>query len=246
MHLSDDEDVEKPSSTEPQTPPRRKRPGASEAEKKWRAQNWRPKPELLANGHTNENDTVLIKDTVFQSMLEELDEAEVAAMAHSAATGPKFKPRANVVRLKDRGATPDLDHTNDSMVVDSADEHDYVYDTYILQEAMDIDLSTADPSNVGILVIAEEHKAIWETYLDEPESDEEQRSDDEDSNAEDHYGADYPEDELDFEDEHDIDAYRYRRNASDDEQYGYGSDDDYAAHSDDEGADADFHPFRRH
>ena len=37
--------------------------------------------------------------------------------------------------------------------------------------------------------------------------------------AEDYYGADYPEEEVDIDDEYDIGAYNYRCNASDDEQY---------------------------
>ena len=38
--------------------------------------------------------------------------------------------------------------------------------------------------------------------------------------AEDYYGADYPEDEVDTDDEYDTGAYNYRHNASDDEEYG--------------------------
>ena len=37
--------------------------------------------------------------------------------------------------------------------------------------------------------------------------------------AEDFYGADYPEEEVDSDDEYDRDAYKYRYNASDDEEY---------------------------
>lgn len=49
--------------------------------------------------------------------------------------------------------------------------------------------------------------------------------------AEDYYGNDYPEDEIDFDDEYDRDAYKYRKYASDDEEYdeesGSRSDGDY-------------------
>ena len=37
--------------------------------------------------------------------------------------------------------------------------------------------------------------------------------------AEDFYGNDYPEDELDSDDEHDRNAYQYRKDASDDGEY---------------------------
>ena len=37
--------------------------------------------------------------------------------------------------------------------------------------------------------------------------------------AEDFYGNDYPEDEIDSDDEYGRDAYRYRNHASDDEQF---------------------------
>jgi hypothetical protein len=48
--------------------------------------------------------------------------------------------------------------------------------------------------------------------------------------AEDYYGADYPEDEVDEDDEYDVDAYKYRKDASDDEEW----DADDAAWSDEE------------
>ena len=37
--------------------------------------------------------------------------------------------------------------------------------------------------------------------------------------AEDFYGNDYPEDELESDDEYDRNAYRYRKDASDDGEY---------------------------
>ena len=166
-------------------------------------------------------------------MLEQLDKVEIASMAHAAKSGPKFKPNANVARLKDRvghgSSMSDTTSQSDPMDTDEIDERGYIYDTYVLQDATDFDINAASASRVGILVITEEDQPIWQTYLDDAESDEEQRSDEEDSNAEDYYGADYPEDELDSDDEKDIDAYQYRHGASDDEAYG--SDDDYVAYS---------------
>lgn len=58
--------------------------------------------------------------------------------------------------------------------------------------------------------------------------------------AEDHYTADYPEDEVDSDDEFDRNAYNYRnRNASDNEEY---DEDDEVEFSDGEG---ESNPWRR-
>ena len=48
--------------------------------------------------------------------------------------------------------------------------------------------------------------------------------------AEDYYGADYPEDEVDEDDEFGVDVYKYRKDASDDEEW----DADNAVWSDEE------------
>jgi len=48
--------------------------------------------------------------------------------------------------------------------------------------------------------------------------------------AEDYYGNDYPEDELDSDDEFDRKAYNYRNGASDDEEF----DKDFDSRSDEE------------
>ena len=46
------------------------------------------------------------------------------------------------------------------------------------------------------------------------------------STAEDFYGNDYPEDEVDTDDEYDRDAYRYRIDAFDDDEFGHEYDSD--------------------
>ena len=65
------------------------------------------------------------------------------------------------------------------------------------------------------------------------------------SAAEDYYGADYPEDELDEDDEFDRDLYQYRTHAADVDEYdvrqpGYEGE-DQIARSDDEDEEADEH-----
>ena len=54
--------------------------------------------------------------------------------------------------------------------------------------------------------------------------------------AEDYYGNDYPEDELDSDDQFERNAYSYRIDASEDEEFNYDSD----THSDPE-SERDFH-----
>lgn len=100
------------------------------------------------------------------------------------------------------------------------EDGDYVYDTYVLATtsgAAQID-SQDDLGNVGYLIITEEDQAHWETYMDD-ELSEEEPSDEDDENAEDWYGADYPDDEVASDDEFDRNAYGYRAGGSDDEEY---------------------------
>lgn len=100
------------------------------------------------------------------------------------------------------------------------EEGDYVYDTYVLATtsgAAQIDAQD-DLGNVGYLIITEEDQAHWETYMDD-ELSEEEPSDEDDENAEDWYGADYPDDEVASDDEFDRNAYGYRAGGSDDEEY---------------------------
>ena len=95
--------------------------------------------------------------------------------------------------------------------------------------------------NVGYLVITEEDQPIWETFFDSEGSSKEWDTDDEDENAEDYYGADYPEDELASDDEHGRNAYGFRaKGASDDEEW----DEDTGVYSDDEEHDRMMNPWK--
>ena len=125
------------------------------------------------------------------------------------------------------------------------DDGDYVYDTYILAPSDSSGTAQVDTEslleNVGYLVITAEDQSLWEAYLEAPPSDNDENSDEEDENAEDYYGADYPEDEMASDDEFDRGAYRYRRHAgSDDEEY-----DEYTgAYSDGGESDSVTNPFK--
>ncbi|KAF2215243.1 hypothetical protein CERZMDRAFT_94657 [Cercospora zeae-maydis SCOH1-5] len=99
------------------------------------------------------------------------------------------------------------------------EEGDYVYDTYVLATTSGAaQIDAHDVGNVGYLIITEEDQAQWETYMDDDLS-EEEPSDEDDENAEDWYGADYPDDEVASDDEFDRNAYGYRAGGSDNEEY---------------------------
>jgi hypothetical protein len=57
--------------------------------------------------------------------------------------------------------------------------------------------------------------------------------------AEDYYGADYPEDEVDDDDEYDRGVYKYQNGASEDEEWDLKGNDD-GAWSDDDGESRNF------
>ncbi|KXL46485.1 MAG: hypothetical protein FE78DRAFT_166033 [Acidomyces sp. 'richmondensis'] len=92
-------------------------------------------------------------------------------------------------------------------------------------------LSDNDLGDVGYLIISEDDQSVWETYLEDETSDKGWDTDDEDENAEDYYGADYPEDELPSDDEFDRNAYHFRNRGNSDEE---SWDEDTGAYSEDE------------
>lgn len=115
---------------------------------------------------------------------------------------------------------------------------DFIYDTYVRHSTEEnagagIDsVAGHQEGPVGVLVIPDEDMTLWEQYYDsDADSDDEADWDSEqdDENAENFYGADYPEDEVDSDDEMDGNPYRYHRGSDDEE---YGSDDDDFSDSD--------------
>ncbi|KAL9106245.1 MAG: hypothetical protein Q9227_008713 [Pyrenula ochraceoflavens] len=107
-------------------------------------------------------------------------------------------------------------------------DEDYVLETY-LRRPLDVSSSAEIPrasnsEKVGFLVVDEEDVDLWTGYAT---SDEETiwDEDDPDSNAEDNPNNDYPEDELDSDDELGEGAYGFRHTASDNEEYDFNRDD---------------------
>ena len=211
----------------------RKRPGASAAEKEWRAKNWAPpvpeQKEVIKSAKQPLDK--LVSD--LEKFAQEIEHEDVTvATATKRHYNSKHQPKAPSLRYKDRRPEKSPARDDDAMDLDVEEEEEskYVYDIYVR------DVSVKDPleggvgpkGTFGFLVITDEDDPFWETYGDD-DSEKEWDTDDEDENAENYYGADYPEDEVASDDELDLDAYKYRQGASDEEY-----DADHGAWSDDE------------
>ncbi|KFA63524.1 hypothetical protein S40285_00286 [Stachybotrys chlorohalonatus IBT 40285] len=142
----------------------------------------------------------------------------------------KLRPKAPAKRYNERhpqssqtqaltsaDAGPDTAMTYTSSDDDSDDE-DWVIDEYVRIPVTSMAVDIA-PAEVGLLVIEGEEERIL-FYGSEQDEEEEMLEDDEDENAENYYTADYPEDEVETDDEFDRHAYLYRNgNASDEEEF---------------------------
>lgn len=123
-------------------------------------------------------------------------------------------------------------------LADDEDADEYVYDTYVLAAGTDdADLddtfspdAAAHLRSVGYIIITDADQAIWETYQDDEadggadgEGGGTGRADDEDDeNAEDWHGADYPDEEEDEDEDGEGRAYGYmhgRPGGADDEEW---------------------------
>ncbi|KAL9091506.1 MAG: hypothetical protein Q9159_001365 [Coniocarpon cinnabarinum] len=140
------------------------------------------------------------------------------------------------------GMAKELDDSFNDATMQEAEDGDYVYDTFLRfsadSSAPDTSVVQSDLDRVGYLILEDGDQELLEIYADADYESEDWDSEQDDENgknsafvvpkgcsplivlAENYYGADYPEDELDFEDEFDDDAYRYRKGAaSDDEEF---------------------------
>lgn len=164
-----------------------------------------------------------------------IEEAAKDSPAKPKVTATPRLPPQRSKELHRQRARSDARMTGQGGDVETEDESDYVYDTYVLAPSSNIGAAQIDTQetlgSVGYLVITEEDQAVWETYIEDEPSDKDWNSDEEDENAEDWYGADYPDDELASDDEHNRNAYGYRNRGSDgeewDEDTGTWSDDEY-------------------
>ncbi|KAF1961831.1 hypothetical protein CC80DRAFT_488235 [Byssothecium circinans] len=202
-------------------PPRpRKRPGAGTAVPGVKPTITTSKSEI--KGPSDDD----IKQLERFSKEVELDEAAKLKLPSSP---KKFKPKVPALRYKERHPEKAAALDPDAMDVD-----DYVYDTYV-REAIVPDAQGKLPEpqgTVGVIVLKDEDEDWWNG---EDGSDKEFDTDDEDENAEDYYANDYPEDEVDSDDEYDRNPYQSKfRHGSDDEEFDLNDDSE-----DDEGARSD-------
>ena len=192
----------------------------------------------------------VLAQSMHQEALEEIKrerEVQHESQPKPLVTPPKLSGQRSRDVHRQRVASNDVSSWSKDVAM--KDDSDYVFDTYVLAPAPTAD-STASQAvdcdnelhNIGYLVITEEDKSLWETYLADELSDDDDNMDDEDENAEDYYGADYPDEELASDDEYDRGAYGFRRGggASDDEEW----DEDAGAFSDDDGYEKMMNPFK--
>ena len=134
--------------------------------------------------------------------------------------------------------------SDDILMTEDGDEAEYTYDTYMRHDtsedthshtgtsrgvasaALPVHGQDSATNSYGILVIPDGQEELFlEVYGEDATSDDEEDWDSEqdDENAENYYAADYPEDEVESDDEYGVGAYqKYRRHGggSDDEEFG--------------------------
>ncbi|KAJ0109264.1 hypothetical protein J7T55_009595 [Diaporthe amygdali] len=194
-------------------------------------------PESLRKEQDSDMDEITrsMNEFVLQQIGENLAKIEerdrkvkaAAAKRASSVTSPqssKFRPKAPSKRYAERHPEVATAQTNTTSAMPHQDEYEslsedeYVIETYVrvAAESLGKDLAA---EKVGLLVFDNEPDVDF-FYGEEGDSDDEWPEDDEDENAEDYYAADYPDEEVDSEDEYNRAAYQYRTgNASDLEEF---------------------------
>lgn len=194
-------------------------------------------PESFTSRHDQDMDKIAadMNEWVLREVgasLQQIDEDRKAAEK------ARFKPKAPAQRYQERNPhlssaqEGDTEMSNAATPTDMSDEdgeegEDWIIEEYIRVPAnyMAIDVS---PSDIGVLVLEGEEDTML-FYGAQNDDDDELGEDDEDENAENHYTADYPEDEVASDDEYGRNPYWFRnKNASDDEEFDedeYDSDD---------------------
>ncbi|RKF66774.1 hypothetical protein GcC1_110023 [Golovinomyces cichoracearum] len=151
---------------------------------------------------------------------------ETAASIHLTRSQPtRFKPKAPAQRYKDRQRNKldldtETDLENEYFEEAGGNDEDWVVETYL---RMPLENAEAEKClNFGFLVLESEAEIEEFYHID---TDSEEDYEDEDENAENHYSADYPDEEVASDDEFDRNAYYYSKDIDEFE---------YDAFSDDE------------
>ncbi|KAH6897061.1 hypothetical protein B0T10DRAFT_172552 [Thelonectria olida] len=185
-----------------------------------------PLPASAMNPHTQDMSKVAadMNNWVMSEIGATLHEMELEKQK---AEATKFRPKAPAKRYQERHpelvrkgpeATDMEIDTPMSDVSDIEDEDDWVIEEYVRIPAHAMYVNV-EPTDVGVLVLdGEEDSNLF--FGPDRDEDEDLDEDDEDENAENYYTADYPEDEVESDDEYNRFAYEYRNgNASDNEEY---------------------------
>ncbi|KAK0646566.1 hypothetical protein B0T16DRAFT_164944 [Cercophora newfieldiana] len=161
-----------------------------------------------------------------------------ASSSPSPAKPSRFKPKAPEKRFAERhpeyaaererakAAAADMvmaDYDGDS----TDDDDDYVTETYERVPASRLRDQAVPPHRVGLLVFDTEPERTEFFFGNEGDSSDEFPEDDEDENAENYYTADYPDEDLDWDDQFDRNPYRFATgNGSDKDEDEDDNDDD--------------------
>ena len=201
------EDALKEPRTEQSTP--RKRPLATPAELKWRAETRKrvqdniEAHELKARQANGNGNSIGVTHDVPMELALKLQQF---ALAESRKTSISFVPRPSNTRIKPKPPIPRVETNqvatmlghnsegDETESLNSVDDDDaFVYDVYVRQTAveesstspqsLERSLETADPNKVGMLVIAEEHQDTWEMYGEEEQFSDEEWESEEDENG---------------------------------------------------------------
>ncbi|PHH61826.1 hypothetical protein CDD81_7929 [Ophiocordyceps australis] len=125
----------------------------------------------------------------------------------------RFKPKAPPQRYHERHpqAAPDAEPRPEHSQ-DESDDSDWVIDEYVRVPAGTVAWETSS-SDYGVLVLDEDEETLF--FSCQHEDQEQQDFDDQDENAENHYTADYPEEEGDSEDEDHASLYSFGSDSDD-------------------------------
>ncbi|KAM0286298.1 hypothetical protein ACHAQH_001029 [Verticillium albo-atrum] len=200
----------------------------------------RPLPPVVRTDQTDK-----ITADMDQWVLHEIG-LNLAEMEKKAPSSPsRFKPKPPAKRFAERH--PELARELDAkdapepQDVDMSDD-DYEIVVYELapdanKAATPLGLGHIPPEQIGVLKFDTEEDMELFYGFDESDSDE-LPDDEEDENAENHYTADYPEDEVDSDDEYGRNAYLYRQGQNSDgdefDAYYDGEDEEMTYSGDDE------------
>ncbi|MCJ1390117.1 hypothetical protein MMC18_002975 [Xylographa bjoerkii] len=220
-----------------ETEPPLKRPNASAAEKQWRAQNWqksvqRPTAEeAQVRSQAEEEFLATQREYETLKLAAELQKFAIKQTYRDALSGnlerqAKVKPKPQLTRHAHGQSDHNLSdyHATERT---QEDECEWIIETYVRKAnpapandaEVNVMCSDKPPVDFGLLVIPEEDEPAWEIFGEDEGIDSDDGSDSSDSNAEDYYANDYPEDEVNSDDEYGRGAYRYRHADSDDEEY---------------------------